>query len=411
MKALCWRPPIYFSKPLTLTNSTPSVSPAPINMNIESRLPDISTSIFTVMSKMALDYDAINLSQGFPDFPIDQKLIQLVSKAMKEGHNQYAPMPGLPGLKKKIAELIEVSFNRPTNPDTEIVITAGATEGIYSMIGAFIRPGDEVIIFDPSYDSYDPVVRLNNGVPVRINLYPPEFSIPWDEVRSKINRKTRVIMINTPHNPTGAVLSNDDLKKLSAIANEFDLLVFSDEVYERIIFDGCEHNSVLKYPDLKDRCVAVFSFGKTFHATGWKIGYTVANPNLTTEIRKTHQFVTFAVNTPIQTALAEYLNDFSTVTALGKFYEQKRDFFLNAIKGCSFKPLPCKGSYFQLLSYEGSSKESDIAFNERMTKELKVASIPVSVFYKDGTDNKLLRFCFAKREETIERAANILRTV
>jgi methionine aminotransferase len=218
-------------------------------------------------------------------------------------------------------------------------------------------------------------------------------------------------MINTPHNPTGAVLSFDDLKKLSAIANEFDLLVFSDEVYERIIFDGCEHNSVLKYPDLKDRCVAVFSFGKTFHATGWKIGYTVANPSLTTEIRKTHQFVTFAVNTPIQTALAEYLNDFSTVTSLGKFYEQKRDFFLNAITGCSFKPLPCKGSYFQLLSYEGSSKESDIAFNERMTKELKVASIPVSVFYKDGTDNKLLRFCFAKREETIERAANILRTV
>ena len=279
------------------------------------------------------------------------------------------------------------------------------------MIGAFIKPGDEVIMFDPSYDSYDPVVRLNNGIPVHVNLFPPDFSIPWDEVRSKINRKTRVIMINTPHNPTGAVLSNDDLKKLSAIANEFDLLVFSDEVYERIIFDGCEHNSVLKYPDLKDRCVAVFSFGKTFHATGWKIGYTVANPSLTTEIRKTHQFVTFAVNTPIQTALAEYLNDFSTVTALGKFYEQKRDFFLNAIKGCSFKPLPCKGSYFQLLSYEGSSKESDIAFNERMTKELKVASIPVSVFYKDGTDNKLLRFCFAKREETIERAANILRTV
>ena len=380
-------------------------------MNIESRLPDIGTSIFTVMSKMAMDYGAINLSQGFPDFPIDQKLIDLVNKAMKEGHNQYAPMPGLPILKKKIAELVEVSFNRPTNPETEIVITAGATEGIYSMIGALIKPGDEVIMFDPSYDSYDPVVRLNNGVPVHINLYPPDFSIPWEEVRAKINPKTKAIMINTPHNPTGAVLSDDDLKKLSALANEFDLLVFSDEVYERIIFDGCEHNSVLKYPELKERCVAVFSFGKTFHATGWKIGYTVANPTLTTEIRKAHQFVTFAVNTPIQTALAEYLNDFSTVTSLGKFYEQKRDFFLKAIKGCSFKPLPCKGSYFQLLSYEGSSNESDIAFNERMTKDLKVASIPVSVFYKDGTDKKLLRFCFAKREETIERAANILRTI
>jgi methionine aminotransferase len=358
---------------------------------------------------MALDHGAINLSQGFPDFPIDKKLIDLVDKAMKDGHNQYAPMPGLPVLKKKIAELVEVSFNRPTNPDTEIVITAGATEGIYSMISALIKSGDEVIMFDPSYDSYDPVVRLNNGVPVHINLSPPDFSIPWDEVRSKINSKSRAILINTPHNPTGSVLSDSDLKTLSHIANEFNLLVFSDEVYERIIFDGCEHNSVLKYPDLKDRCVAVFSFGKTFHATGWKIGYTVANPKITAEIRKAHQFVTFAVNTPIQTALTEYLNDFSTVTSLGNFYEQKRDFFLKAIKGCSFKPLPCKGSYFQLLSYQDSSKEADIAFNERMTKELKVASIPVSVFYKDGTDNKLLRFCFAKQEGTIEKAGEILR--
>jgi methionine aminotransferase len=380
-------------------------------LKISSRLPDIGTSIFTVMSKMALEHGAINLSQGFPDFPIDSKLIQLVNQAMLEGHNQYAPMPGLPSLKQKIAELVEVSFNRPTNPDTEIVITAGATEALYSMIAALIKSGDEVIMFDPSYDSYDPVVRLNNGVPVHINLNPPDFSIPWDEVRAKINSRTKAIMVNTPHNPTGSVLSDVDLKQLARLANEFDLLVFSDEVYERLIYDGYEHNSVLKYPELKERSVAVFSFGKTFHATGWKIGYTVASPALTTEIRKAHQFVTFAVNTPVQTALAQYLSDHSTVTSLGKFYQQKRDFFLDVIKGCSFKPLTCKGSYFQVLSFEGASGESDINLAERMTKELKVASIPVSVFYKDSTDHKLLRFCFAKKEETLEKAGEILRKI
>lgn len=356
---------------------------------------------------MALEHGAINLSQGFPDFPIDPKLIELVNKAMVDGHNQYAPMPGLPTLKQKIAELIELSFGRVTNPETEIIMTAGATEGLYSMLAAFIRPGDEVIMFDPSYDSYDPVVRLNNGVPIHINLHPPTFSIPWDEVQTKINNKTRAILVNTPHNPTGSVLSDADMKQLSALANEFDLLVFSDEVYERLIFDGKIHHSALKYSELKERCVSVFSFGKTFHATGWKIGYTVAAPHLTTEIRKTHQFVTFAVNTPIQTALAQYLNDHSAVNSLGEFFQRKRDFFLDAIKGCSFKPLPCFGSYFQLLSYEGVSGDWNMA--ERLTKEFKVASIPVSVFYQDKTDHHLLRFCFAKKEETIEKAGDILR--
>jgi methionine transaminase len=380
-------------------------------LKISSRLSDIGTSIFTLMSKMALEHGAINLSQGFPDFPIDPNLIQLVNQAMLDGHNQYAPMPGLPALKQRIAELVEVSFNRPTNPDTEIVITTGASEALYSTIASLIKPGDEVIMFDPCYDSYDPIVRLNNGAPVHINLNPPDFSIPWDEVRAKTNSRTKAILVNTPHNPTGAVLSSADLRQLAVIANEFDLLVFSDEVYERLIYDGHEHNSVLKYPELKERTVAVFSFGKTFHATGWKVGYTVASPTLTTEIRKAHQFLTFAVNTPIQTALAQYLSDHSAVTSLGKFFQQKRDFFLDVIKGCSFKPLDCKGSYFQLLSFEGSSRESDIALAERMTKELKVASIPVSVFYKDATDHKLLRFCFAKKEETLEKAGEILRRI
>ena len=360
---------------------------------------------------MAAEHGAINLSQGFPDFPIDQKLIDLVSKAMTDGHNQYAPMPGLSLLKTKIAELVLKTFQRETNPETEIVITAGATEGIYSTLAALIHPGDEVILFDPSYDSYDPVVRLQGGVPVHINLLPPNFSIPWDQVRTKISKRTRAIIVNSPHNPCGSVLSDDDLKQLARLANEFDLLVISDEVYERIIFDGRTHNSVLKYPDLKDRSVAIFSFGKTFHATGWKIGYTVAPPQLTTEIRKAHQFVTFAINTPIQVALAEYLNDHSNILSLASFFQAKRDFFLEQIKGCSLVPLPCHGSYFQLLSFSGTFTESDSALAERLTKEFKVASIPVSVFYKDGSDHKLLRFCFAKKEETLEKAGKILRKI
>ena len=380
-------------------------------MNIISRLPNIGTSIFTVMSKMALEYNAINLSQGFPDFPIDEKLIELVNQAMRDGHNQYAPMPGHPLLKKKISELIFKTYQREVNPDTEIVITAGATQAIFSTIAAVVQAGDEVIMFDPSYDCYDPAVILNGGTPVHINLIPPDFSIPWGEVRKKINKKTKAIIVNSPHNPCGTVLSDADMKKLTVLVNEFDLLLISDEVYERIIFDGKEHQSALKYPDLKDRTIAIYSFGKTFHATGWKIGYTVASPKLTDEIRKAHQFITFAVNTPMQVAMAEYLSDPSTILLLGKFYQAKRDFFLEQVKGCSFKPLPCSGSYFQLMSFEGTSLESDWNMAERLTKDLKVASIPVSVFYKDQSDFKLLRFCFAKKDETLMKAGEILRRV
>ena len=360
---------------------------------------------------MALEYNAINLSQGFPDFPIDEKLIELVNQAMRDGHNQYAPMPGHPLLKKKISELIFKTYQREVNPDTEIVITAGATQAIFSTIAAVVQAGDEVIMFDPSYDCYDPAVILNGGTPVHINLIPPDFSIPWGEVRKKINKKTKAIIVNSPHNPCGTVLSDADMKKLTVLVNEFDLLLISDEVYERIIFDGKEHQSALKYPDLKDRTIAIYSFGKTFHATGWKIGYTVASPKLTDEIRKAHQFITFAVNTPMQVAMAEYLSDPSTILLLGKFYQAKRDFFLEQVKGCSFKPLPCSGSYFQLMSFEGTSLESDWNMAERLTKDLKVASIPVSVFYKDQSDFKLLRFCFAKKDETLMKAGEILRRV
>ena len=378
-------------------------------MNITSRLPETGTSIFTVMSKMALDHGAINLSQGFPDFPVSATLIDLIHKNMLAGHNQYAPMPGAPVLKKAIAEVVLQTFHRPTEPDTEVLITAGGTEGIFSTIAAFIQANDEVIIFDPSYDSYAPSVKLNGGTPIQINLHPPNFSIDWDQVKARINARTKMIMINTPHNPSGAVLAESDLKTLEEIALRYGIIVLSDEVYERIIFDSLVHQSVLKFPGLAAQSVAVFSFGKTFHATGWKVGYTVAPEFLTKEIRKAHQFVTFSVNTPVQLALAEYLKDREHYETLGKFFQQKRDFFLDQIKGSAFEPLPCHGSYFQLLSYKNISDKPEAEMAEWLTKEHKVASIPVSVFYKDKTDNRLLRFCFAKGEETLQKAGAILR--
>jgi len=378
-------------------------------MKVQSRLPDVGTSIFTVMSKMALDYGAINLSQGFPDFMIDEKIIGLVHKYMLEGHNQYAPMPGTPALRKSIAEVILKTYSRTVDPDTQITITSGATESTYSVIAALISPGDEVIIFDPSYDSYNPAVRLNGGVPVHINLNPGDFSIDWHTVRSKINKRTRMIIINTPHNPSGAVLREPDLKELEKIALEHDLLVLSDEVYERLIYDGLTHQSILRYPGLAEQSLAVFSFGKTFHATGWKVGYVVASPTLTKEILRAHQFVVFSVNTPIQLALAEYLQTPKHYLELGDFYQKKRDFFLEQMKGSSFEPLPSYGSYFQLMSYKSISNKSDVEMAEDLLKKSKVASIPVSVFYRDGTDNRLLRFCFAKKEETLEKACAILR--
>jgi methionine transaminase len=387
-------------------------------LNIKSRLPEVGTSIFTVMSKMALEHQAINLSQGFPDFPVSEKLIDLIHKNMRAGHNQYAPMPGVPMLRKVIAEVIGKTYSRPTDFENEITITAGGTEAIFSTIAALVSPGDEVIVFDPAYDCYDPAIRLNGGVPVHINLSPPTFAIDWQEVKSKITSHTQMIMINTPHNPTGAVLTENDLWTLEEIALANNLIVLSDEVYERIIFDGLEHQSILKFPKLRAQSIAVFSFGKTFHATGWKVGYVVAPENITREIRKAHQFVTFSVNTPTQFALAEYLADPENYLHLGKFYQQKRDFFLAQIKGSSFEIMPCHGSYFQLLSYKGISQKkempagrTDREMAEWMTKEKKLAPIPVSVFYKDGSDQKLLRFCFAKGEKALEKAGVILRGI
>lgn len=376
-------------------------------MEIKSRLPDLGTTIFTIMSRMAHEYNAINLSQGFPDFPVSEELIGLIHARMLEGHNQYAPMPGVPSLRNAIARVINETYNRNTDPETEVTITAGGTEALFATISALISDGDEVILFDPAYDSYNPAIRLNGGKPVPINLLPPKFEIDWDQVKRKITPKTKMIMINTPHNPGGVVLSENDLKTLEKIALENDLLVLSDEVYERIIFDDIIHQSVLRYPDLAARSIVVFSFGKTFHATGWKVGYTIAPPEITQEIRKAHQFITFSVNTPVQLALAEYMAQPGRLE-IAKFYQRKRDFFLDQIKGSSFKPLRCQGSYFQLLSYDEVSAKPDLEMAEWLTKEHKLASIPVSVFYSDRTDNHLLRFCFAKGEETLAKAGAIL---
>jgi methionine aminotransferase len=378
-------------------------------MNLRSRLPEVGTSIFSIMSRMALEHGAINLSQGFPDFPVSEKLIDLINQKMKDGHNQYAPMPGVPALRKAIAKVVQSTYQRPTDFENEITITAGGTEAIFATIAALIGAGDEVILFDPSYDSYAPAIRLNGGIPVHLNLSPPDFSIDWNEVKKKITSRTRMIMVNTPHNPAGSVLSASDLIALEKISIENDLIVLSDEVYEQIIFENKIHESVLKYPSLRERSIAVFSFGKTFHATGWKVGYTVASENLTREIRKAHQFITFSVNTPVQLALAEYLADPENYLHLRKFYQQKRDFFLNEIKGTSLRPMPCFGSYFQLLSYEG--KKSDTEMADWMTKEMKLAPIPDSAFYKDKFDHKLLRFCFAKGEETLRKAGKILQNI
>jgi methionine transaminase len=380
-------------------------------MQIQSRLPDVGTTIFTVMSKMALENGAINLSQGFPDFPIDPGLIELVNQSMEEGHNQYAPMPGTMALRSAIAGIIKRTYNRSVNPETEITITAGATQAIYSAIAAFISPGDEVILFDPSYDSYNPAIRLNGGIPIHINLKLPLFAIDWDEVTSKITSRTRMIMVNTPHNPLGTVLTENDLQELESIALKHGLLVLSDEVYERLIYDGLEHQSILRFPALASQSMACFSFGKTFHATGWKVGYIVAPENLMNEIRKTHQFIVFSVHTPVQLALATYLENEEHYKSLGAFYQAKRDYFLAQINGSSFEPFKTTGSYFQMLSYKNISNMPDREMAIDLTIRFKVASIPVSVFYRDKTDNHLLRFCFAKKDETLEKACHILRKI
>ncbi len=380
-------------------------------MDINSRLPDVGTTIFTVMSRLASEHNAINLSQGFPDFDIDPELISAVEDAMRRGHNQYAPMAGLPVLRQAIATSLERTYDVHLDPETEITVTAGATQAIFSAVAAFVGPGDEVIIFDPSYDSYSPSIRMVGGVPVHINLQYPHFKPDWDAVRTHINPRTRMIIVNTPHNPLGTVLEEDDMRELQDLAIRHGLIVLSDEVYDRLVYDGRKHQSVLKFPGLASRSLACFSFGKTFHATGWKVGYIAGPSALMTEVRKTHQFIVFSVNTAVQHGLATYLEDPHHDENIGDFYQRKRDFFLGQLAGSPFEPFQTSGSYFQLVSYRKFSSLSDMELARVITVRHKVATIPVSVFYRDKTDNKLLRLCFAKREETLARAGEILRAL
>jgi methionine aminotransferase len=328
---------------------------------------------------------------------------------MMKGHNQYATLAGIAPLRQILSQIILETYGRNVNWETDLTVTSGATEGIFACVSAFINPGDEVILFDPAYDSYDPAIRLNGGIPVQINMTYPGFYIDWDLVRKRITRKTRMIIVNTPHNPSGTALKRSDLEELEKIALQHNIVVVSDEVYERLMYDGQPHQSVLNLPGLADRSLAIFSFGKTFHATGWKMGYVVGPGHLTREVRKTHQFIVYSVNTPTQYALAEYLRDPENYINLGKFYQRKRDFFLEQTSGSSLEPLKSEGSYFQVFSYRNISTKPDAEMAEEMTKRHKVACIPVSVFYKDRTDNRLLRFCFAKKEETLAKAANVLK--
>ena len=376
--------------------------------NIISKLPAAGTTIFTIMSVLANEHKAINLSQGFPNFDASEELISLVHHYMKKGMNQYAPMQGIIPLREAISEKVEDQNGVKYNPETEITITSGGTQAIYTAIAAMIREGDEVIVMEPAYDCYVPAIELNGGVPVFVQLKAPDYNIDWEAVKKVISIHTRMIMINTPQNPTGSVMTVDDMKQLEKITNGTEITILSDEVYEHIIFDGLKHESVCRYPKLAERSFVIFSFGKTYHTTGWKIGYCLAPANLSAEFRKVHQFMVFCANTPIQYALADYMKKKEEYNGLPQFYQAKRDHFIQLIRGSKFKFNPASGSYFQLLDYSGITNEKDTEFAKRMTKEFGVASIPISVFYHESVDNKLLRFCFAKTNETLELAAERL---
>jgi methionine transaminase len=375
---------------------------------IQSKLPHVGTTIFTVMSVLANEHKAINLGQGFPDYPMNEELIALVSKAMQGGHNQYVHMNGLSALREQLAEKITNLYSNSINADTEITITPGGTYAIYTALTTILQPGDEVIVFEPAYDSYIPNIEINGAVPVLIPLVYPDYKIDWELVKQKITPKTKLIMFNTPHNPTGAVLGADDIVQLQGIVKGTGIFILSDEVYEHLIFDSKQHESMLRYPDLYERSFVCFSFGKVYHCTGWKLGYCVAPPALTKEFRKVHQFNCFTCNSPIQFALAEFLKQKENYLQLGSFLQQKRDYLKTLMQQTKFKALPSYGSYFQLYSYSDITNECEKDFAIRLTKEYGVATIPTSAFYKNGTDNKVLRFCFSKNENTLQEAANRL---
>ncbi len=373
-----------------------------------SKLPNNGTTIFSVMSKLAADYNAINLSQGFPNFEASPALISLVEYYMRKGFNQYAPMIGVHSLREAIAQKTFELYGVQYHPELEITITSGATEALFAAISAIVRPDDEVIVFEPAYDSYAPAIELNGGIPIYVSLTPPHYTIDWEDVKGKISPRTKLIIINTPHNPAGSILGPNDLNELANIVKDTHIFLLGDEVYEHIVFDGEKHHSLISHTILQERSFVCGSFGKTFHVTGWKVGYCLAPADLTVEFRKIHQFLTFCTITPVQFAIADFLKTPDNYLSVSAFYEQKRDVFLKCIKGSNFSYVPSKGSYFQNLSYSNITKENDYDLAVKLTKEIGVASIPVSVFYHRKTDYKTLRFCFAKDDDTLKRAGERL---
>ena len=379
------------------------------SVSIQSKLGQRPMTIFTKMSQLAVQHQAVNLGQGFPDYPMDSHLIELVNRAMQDGHNQYAHTFGYQGLREILAAKVESLYGLKINSQDEITITPGGTYAISNALTAMLHPGDEVIVFEPSFDSYIPNIEVMGAKAVCIPLQFPSYAIPWKLVREKVTEKTRLIMLNTPHNPTATVLQQTDIEELRKLVEGTNILILSDEVYEHLIFDGGQHESILRYPDLLERSFVAFSLGKVFHCTGWKIGYTIAPAYLTREFRNHHQFNVFSVNSVFQVAMAKYLEDSSVYTSLPSFFEKKRDLFLELMKDVPLKPLPSKGSYFQNFTFDHLTNESDVDFSLRLVEEAKVATIPISAFYRDGTDNKVVRFCFAKKDETLEKAAGLLK--
>ena len=378
---------------------------------IASKLPATGVTIFSVMSRLADEHGAINLGQGFPDFNCASELIDTVERYMREGHNQYAPMLGVYPLREALARKIELLYGRRYDPATEIVVTSGATEGLFSTLTALVRPGDEVLLFQPAYDSYAPAVQLSGGIPVYVTLRRPDYRIDWDDVRRAMTPRTRVIVMNSPHNPTGTTIDRDDIRQLGQVLQHTNAVVVSDEVYEHLVFDGAAHESMAKYPEIAERAVVISSFGKTYHTTGWKVGYCAAPRSIAAQIAGVHQWVTYAVNTPMQRAYADAVNRDPRCTDITAFYQAKRDRFLQLIEGSRFRPLPCRGTFFQLVDYSAITHERDADFAVRLTKEHGVASIPISPFLSGVDPGPVLRFCFAKRDETLEAAAERLRRV
>ncbi|MFS4466328.1 methionine aminotransferase [Maribacter sp. 2210JD10-5] len=376
--------------------------------NIRSKLPKIRTTIFTTVGNLARKHKAIDLSQGFPDFEVDTSLIALVNQAMENGHNQYSPMQGLLELREVLSHKIKKLHKKYYDPISEITVVAGATQAIFTSITAFVHPGDEVIVLKPAYDCYEPAIKVNGGVPVHVSLEAPCYQIDWEFFKTKISSKTRMVIINTPHNPVGRIFSKKDMLQLQEILSDTNIILLSDEVYEHLIFDGEQHQSASRFPDLASRSIICSSFGKTFHVTGWKIGYCVAPKELMQEFQKVHQFNVFCAPRPVQHALATYLKTESHYLNLGAFYQQKRDFFLNAIKDSRFTFMPSQGSFFQLLDYSKITDERDDEFVKRLIVEHQIASIPVSEFNLNDRNDHMLRFCFAKKEETLRKAATIL---